>query len=355
MSAVSQRSMQLHLRNARCVSTGWRACCNRSLHVCPGPPRLRPVNKSLSIDLAPEGITAVLLHPGYVRTDMTEWHGNIDTQTCVKGARTGWGPVGAEGGGGRRTRRTATAWHAGLRPSRPWHAGDPAAGAMRRRCLMRCVLLWSAVLCCAVLCWTNMAPLQHTAPPPIPFASLSPHRQGCWLCWRAIGSSMASGMPLTARRCPGDQRQIAYLWHGVLSYMAQHGPAPTGSRRGTLAHPSFTRPLCADLTHPPADRPLCGPGLRHAARLPFVRAHWGGVRGAYPARPGRSAGVDAPPCVPTLGSRGLRTVHTFAHSGTAPLGTRIATFERYLLSETCEQRPAFELLERSLAPFVCES
>lgn len=43
------------------------------------------VNKSLSIDLGPEGVTSVLLHPGYVRTDMTGWEGNIDTQTCVKG------------------------------------------------------------------------------------------------------------------------------------------------------------------------------------------------------------------------------------------------------------------------------
>ncbi|PRW55919.1 hypothetical protein C2E21_5144 [Chlorella sorokiniana] len=46
---------------------------------------LNIVNKSLSIDLAPEGVTSVLLHPGYVRTDMTGWNGNIDTQACVKG------------------------------------------------------------------------------------------------------------------------------------------------------------------------------------------------------------------------------------------------------------------------------
>lgn len=59
------------------------------------------VNKSLSIDLASGGVTSVLLHPGYVRTDMTGWHGLIDTQTCVKGEldwkescrpeRSGWG------------------------------------------------------------------------------------------------------------------------------------------------------------------------------------------------------------------------------------------------------------------------
>lgn len=33
----------------------------------------------------------MLLHPGYVRTDMTSWEGNIDTQTCVKGEGAGRG------------------------------------------------------------------------------------------------------------------------------------------------------------------------------------------------------------------------------------------------------------------------
>ncbi|EFN58591.1 hypothetical protein CHLNCDRAFT_140767 [Chlorella variabilis] len=46
---------------------------------------LNIVNKSLSIDLAGEGITCVLLHPGYVVTDMTGGRGLIDTKTCVAG------------------------------------------------------------------------------------------------------------------------------------------------------------------------------------------------------------------------------------------------------------------------------
>ncbi|KAL4440648.1 hypothetical protein ABPG77_000357 [Micractinium sp. CCAP 211/92] len=46
---------------------------------------LNIVNKSLSIDLAGDDICCVLLHPGYVRTDMTGWEGNIDVETCVEG------------------------------------------------------------------------------------------------------------------------------------------------------------------------------------------------------------------------------------------------------------------------------
>lgn len=38
---------------------------------------LNIVNKSLSIDLSEKGITCVLLHPGYVRTDMTKNTGLI--------------------------------------------------------------------------------------------------------------------------------------------------------------------------------------------------------------------------------------------------------------------------------------
>jgi len=46
---------------------------------------LNIVNKSMSIDLAGRGITAVLLHPGYVRTRMTGGQGLIDVQTSVSG------------------------------------------------------------------------------------------------------------------------------------------------------------------------------------------------------------------------------------------------------------------------------
>lgn len=44
---------------------------------------LNIVNKSLSLDL--RNITSVLLHPGYVQTDMTNNHGLITTKQCVEG------------------------------------------------------------------------------------------------------------------------------------------------------------------------------------------------------------------------------------------------------------------------------
>ncbi|KAI3436581.1 hypothetical protein D9Q98_005997 [Chlorella vulgaris] len=46
---------------------------------------LNIVNKSMSIDLAGEGVSCVLMHPGYVITEMTGGNGLIDTNTCVKG------------------------------------------------------------------------------------------------------------------------------------------------------------------------------------------------------------------------------------------------------------------------------
>ena len=46
---------------------------------------LNMINKSLSIDLASDGITSVLLHPGYVSTDMTGHSGNIDAKTSAAG------------------------------------------------------------------------------------------------------------------------------------------------------------------------------------------------------------------------------------------------------------------------------
>ncbi|GAB4820966.1 hypothetical protein N2152v2_008012 [Parachlorella kessleri] len=46
---------------------------------------LNIVNKSLSIDLKADNVTCVLLHPGYVRTDMTGGQGLIDVDESVSG------------------------------------------------------------------------------------------------------------------------------------------------------------------------------------------------------------------------------------------------------------------------------
>jgi NAD(P)-dependent dehydrogenase (short-subunit alcohol dehydrogenase family) len=39
---------------------------------------LNAAGKSLAIDLAPRGVSVAILHPGYVRTDMTRNSGNVD-------------------------------------------------------------------------------------------------------------------------------------------------------------------------------------------------------------------------------------------------------------------------------------
>lgn len=46
---------------------------------------LNIVTKSLSIDLQKEGVTCTLLHPGWVKTDMTSNNGLIDVETSVGG------------------------------------------------------------------------------------------------------------------------------------------------------------------------------------------------------------------------------------------------------------------------------
>eukprot|EP00033_Pygsuia_biforma_P000165 GCRY01000212.1.p1 GENE.GCRY01000212.1~~GCRY01000212.1.p1 ORF type:complete len:228 (-),score=25.58 GCRY01000212.1:129-812(-) len=43
------------------------------------------VAKSLSIDLKPKGIAILLLHPGYIRTDMTSHHGNNEPSEAASG------------------------------------------------------------------------------------------------------------------------------------------------------------------------------------------------------------------------------------------------------------------------------
>ncbi len=45
---------------------------------------LNMMGVSLALDLKPQGISVLLLHPGFVRTDMTGNQGDLDTQSSVK-------------------------------------------------------------------------------------------------------------------------------------------------------------------------------------------------------------------------------------------------------------------------------
>lgn len=46
---------------------------------------LNAAGKSLALDLRDRGVAVIILHPGYVRTDMTHGHGNIDPSEAARG------------------------------------------------------------------------------------------------------------------------------------------------------------------------------------------------------------------------------------------------------------------------------
>ncbi len=43
------------------------------------------VSKSMAVDLAPDGVHVITLHPGWVKTDMTRHTGLVDVETSVRG------------------------------------------------------------------------------------------------------------------------------------------------------------------------------------------------------------------------------------------------------------------------------
>ncbi|TNF25444.1 MAG: SDR family oxidoreductase [Deltaproteobacteria bacterium] len=69
------------------------------------------VGKSLAVDLAPAGVAVGLVHPGYVRTDMTSGHGLIDPPESAAGIIARYDALSAE--------TTGSFFHANGEPL-PW-------------------------------------------------------------------------------------------------------------------------------------------------------------------------------------------------------------------------------------------
>jgi NAD(P)-dependent dehydrogenase (short-subunit alcohol dehydrogenase family) len=65
---------------------------------------LNAAGKSLSIDLAPRGISVAILHPGMVKTDMTGSHGTVEPDDAVRGLLARIDGLSLE--------NTGTFWHA---------------------------------------------------------------------------------------------------------------------------------------------------------------------------------------------------------------------------------------------------
>ncbi len=72
---------------------------------------LNAAGKSLSIDLLDQGITILLLHPGWVKTDMTNQTGLLDPATSAKGL--------IEVMNSKDIKETGTFWHMNGEPL-PW-------------------------------------------------------------------------------------------------------------------------------------------------------------------------------------------------------------------------------------------
>jgi hypothetical protein len=125
--------------------------------------------KSMSIDLAPAGITSTILHPGYVRTDMTGAAGLIDVPESVQ--------VRPEGS-------LCAASHI---------LAHPHASGRLPRCSLATSTRTRASSACVIDATGRTAPL----------TCLRAFRV-CWRCLRAASLSMASGTTPPAAICRGN-------------------------------------------------------------------------------------------------------------------------------------------------------